>query len=141
MGNPAMFPLLYNCKASDIVLIEINPIAIESVPESAREIIDRINTISFNATMMREMRTIAFVTRLLDQHRLTGKTNLRRIYFHMIQAEKEMAKFGASSKLNIDRDFIDLLFELGRSTTETWLANNFRELGANTSIDLQKLFF
>jgi NTE family protein len=141
MGNPAMFPLIYNCKASDIILVEINPIVIEQLPDSARAIIDRMNTISFNATMMREMRAIALVTRLLDQHRLTGKTNLRRIYFHMIHAEKEMAKFGASSKLNIDSDFIELLFELGRSTTETWLANNFRELGTSTSIDLQKLFF
>ena len=69
MGNPAMFPLIYNCRASDILLIEINPIRIEELPTTARGIADRMNSISFNATMMREMRTIAFVTRLLDRHR------------------------------------------------------------------------
>ena len=52
MGNPAMFPLIYNCRASDIVIVEINPIVVEELPESARAIIDRMNSISFNATMM-----------------------------------------------------------------------------------------
>lgn len=141
MGNPAMFPLIYNCKACDIVLIEINPIVIEDLPDNARAILDRMNSISFNATMMREMRAIALVTRLLDQHRLTGRSNLRRIYFHMIQAEKEMARFGASSKFNLDGDFLDHLFRLGRRTAETWLSDNYKMLGAESSIDLQKLFF
>jgi NTE family protein len=141
MGNPAMFPLLYNCKASDIVLVEINPIAIAGVPESARAIIDRMNSISFNATMMREMRTIAFVTRLLDQHRLTGRSHLRRINFHMIEAEDEMARYGVSSKLSPDWTFLLTLFELGRARTEAWLDRHFAKIGVDSSIDLQKLFF
>jgi NTE family protein len=102
MGNPAMFPLLYKCQASDIMLVEINPIRIDDVPTTARAIADRMNGISFNATMMREMRTIAFVTRMLDQQQLLGRTRYRRINFHMIQAEREMAAFGVSSKLNAD---------------------------------------
>ncbi len=141
MGNPAMFPLIYNCKASDIILVEINPIVIEKIPDNARAIIDRMNTISFNATMMREMRAIALVTRLLEQHRLTGRSNLRSIYFHMIHAEKEMAQYGASSKMNLSSDFIELLFQLGRTTADSWLADNFSQVGVKTSIDMQKLFF
>jgi NTE family protein len=141
MGNPAMFPLIYNCKASDIILVEINPIVIDTVPDNARAIFDRINTISFNATMMREMRAIALVTRLLEQYRLTGRTNMRRIHFHMIQAEKEMGAYGASSKSNIDMDFLEILFELGRATGEQWLQTHYGTLGVNSSIDLNKLFF
>ena len=141
MGNPAMFPLIYNCKANDIVLIEINPIVVKDVPDTARAIIDRVNTISFNATMMREMRAIALVTRLLAQHRLAGRTNMRQIHFHMIQAEAEMAKFGASSKMNTDIDFLETLFRLGRATGEQWLADHYGRLGVESSIDLQKLFF
>ena len=141
MGNPAMFPLLYNCKASDIVLIEINPIAIDHVPESAREIIDRVNTISFNATMMREMRTIAFVTRLLDQHRLTGRSHLRRINFHMVEANAELARYGVSSKLSPDWPFLRALFALGRAKAEAWLEANYAQVGVDSTIDLQKLFF
>ncbi len=141
MGNPAMFPLLYNCKASDIVLIEINPIAIDHVPESAREIIDRVNTISFNATMMREMRTIAFVTRLLEQHKLTGRSHLRRINFHMVEANAELARYGVSSKLSPDWPFLQALFALGRAKAAAWLEDNYASVGVDSSIDLQKLFF
>jgi NTE family protein len=141
MGNPAMFPLIYNCRASDIIIVEINPIVVEDLPNSARSIIDRMNSISFNATMMREMRAITLVTRLLDQHRLTGRSNLRRIHFHMIQAEQEMAQLGVSSKFNLDRDFLELLFALGNRTADVWLEKHFGSLGVDTTIDLNKLFF
>jgi NTE family protein len=141
MGNPAMFPLLYQCKANDIMLVEINPIRIAEVPQTARGIVDRMNSISFNATMMREMRTIAFVTQMLDQHRLTGRSHLRRIFFHMVQAEKEMAMYGASSKFNVHADFIDVLFKLGYRVADTWLEQNYDKLGTESSIDLQHLFF
>ena len=141
MGNPAMFPLIYHCRASDIVIVEINPIVVEDLPDSARAIIDRMNSISFNATMMREMRAITLVTRLLEQHRLTGRSSLRRIHFHMIQAEKEMAHLGASSKFNLDRDFLHLLFDLGGRTADGWLTQHFGKLGVDSTIDLNKLFF
>jgi NTE family protein len=141
MGNPAMFPLLYGCQASEIVLIEINPIRIDDVPTTARAIMDRINDISFNATMMREMRTIAFVTQLLDQHRLIGKTRYRRINFHMIEAEQQMGRFGVSSKFNLDWGFLTELFNLGRKTADAWLARNYDRLGQESTVDMQKLFF
>jgi NTE family protein len=100
-----------------------------------------MNSISFNATMMREMRAITLVTRLLEQHRLTGRSNMRRIHFHMVQAEKEMAHLGASSKFNIDREFLELLFALGNRTADMWLEKHFGSLGVDTTIDLNKLFF
>jgi len=59
----------------------------------------------------------------------------------MMQAEKEMAGFGASSKFNIDRDFLDILFELGRKTADGWLERHYGALGVDSTIDLNKLFF
>jgi len=141
MGNPALFPLIYNCRASDIMLVEINPIRIEEVPTDSRAILDRVNDISFNATMMREMRAIAFVTRMLDQHKIAGGSNLRRIFFHMVQAEKAMARYGASSKFNTTPDFLDTLFKLGRQTAEEWLDDHFSAIGRDSSVDLHSLFF
>ncbi|MGQ0664406.1 MAG: patatin-like phospholipase family protein [Pseudomonadota bacterium] len=141
MGNPALFPLLYKCRASDIVLIEINPIRVDELPSSARAIIDRMNAISFNATMMREMRTIAFVTQMLEQHQIAGRSHLRQIHFHIIEAEKRMASFGVSSKFNVDWQFLSTLFELGRQTAEAWLERNFEAVGVKSSVDLQTLFF
>jgi NTE family protein len=141
MGNPAMFPLLYRCQASDIVLVEINPIRIDEVPTTARAIADRMNCISFNATMMREMRTIAFVTRMLEHQQLLGRTRYRRIHFHMVQAEREMAEFGVSSKLNAEWGFLTTLFHLGRKTGDEWLGRHFKTIGEDSSVDLQHLFF
>jgi NTE family protein len=141
MGNPAMFPLLYNTQSNDIVLVEINPIRVEDVPETARAILDRMNSISFNSTMMREMRNIAFVTQLLDQHQLTQRSHLRRINFHIVEAEQAMARYGANSKFNVDIDFLNELFELGRGTTDRWLLQNFDLIGVKSSVDLQELFF
>ena len=91
--------------------------------------------------MMREMRTIAFVTRLLDRHRLTSRSGLRRMFFHMVQAEEEMAAFGVSSKYNLDWDFLRTLRQLGRDKADHWLKVNFDTIGQDSSVDLEKLFF
>ncbi|MFO0996724.1 MAG: patatin-like phospholipase family protein [Alphaproteobacteria bacterium] len=141
MGNPAIFPLLYECEASDVVIVEVNPIRTERVPETAREILDRMNNISFNSTLMREMRAIAFVSELVDDHLLSGNNRLRKINFHMIEAERMMDSLGASSKFNASLSFLHSLRDLGRERAEEWLAHSFAKVGAESSIDLQHLFF
>ena len=73
MGNPAMFPLIYNCVSRDIVVIRINPLYRRELPRTAREINNRVNEISFNSSLMREMRAISFVTGLIDDGHITGK--------------------------------------------------------------------
>ena len=98
-------------------------------------------SISFNSTMMREMRNIAFVTQMLEQHQLTARSHLRRINFHIVEAEQAMARFGANSKFNVDMAFLDELFGLGHATADRWLAQNFDLIGVKSSVDLQELFF
>ena len=68
MGNPPIFPLIYHTDCPDVLIIQINPINIPNVPKTAQEIFDRINTLSFNSSLMREMRAIDFVTKLIDQN-------------------------------------------------------------------------
>ena len=67
MGNPAIFPLIYGCESKDIVIVHINPVEREDPPRTAAEILDRVNEISFNSSLMREMRAISFVTRSLTR--------------------------------------------------------------------------
>jgi NTE family protein len=143
MGNPAIFPLLYDCEASDVVLVEVNPIRTARVPTTAREILDRMNNISFNSTLMREMRAVAFVSELVGEHVLGTHNNhrLRPINFHMIEAEETMDRLGASSKFNPDAAFLRSLKTLGRETAENWLEEAFPKVGVESSIDLQNLFF
>jgi NTE family protein len=137
MGNPPIFPLIYHTDSSDVLLVQINPVNIDEVPRRAHDIMDRVNEVSFNSSLMRELRTIAFVTRLIDEGRLE-LDRYKRLNMHAIEAEDELAKLTVSSKLNADRHFLRWLFELGRDRAETWLAQHLHQVGRESSLDLQR---
>jgi NTE family protein len=139
MGNPPIYPLIYETDTPDVLIIRINPIRIPQVPTTAYDILDRVNTLSFNSSLMREMRAIDFVTRLIDEGALDGTRN-RRMLIHSIDAEPEMARLGVSSKFNADWRFLPELFELGRSRADTWLSTNFEALGQHSSINIADAF-
>jgi len=139
MGNPPIFPLIYNCAARDVVLVMINPIVIDEVPKTAQAIFDRINTLSFNSSLMREMRAINFVTKLVDSGFDDGG-RLKRMYMHCIDAEEEMRKLGTSSKLNAQWDFLMYLHQLGRSRGSAFLEAHYDKIGRESSTDLLARF-
>ena len=128
MGNPALFPLIYNCRSPDIVIVHVNPIQRVELPQTAPEILNCINEISFNSSLMREMRAIDFVTRLIDEKRVTDEL-LRRMLMHSISADEQMTKLSSASKLNADWNFLTLLRNAGRGAAETWIEVNFDKLG------------
>ena len=140
LGNPALYPLMHGCAAQDIVLVQVNPINIAAVPTTAREIADRVNEISFNATMMREMRSVHFVTKLIEERRLKDRDHLRMIRFHMIEAEQTMARLGASSKLNGEWDFLCELRDLGRERSAAWLEANIDAVGRTSTLKVDEVF-
>lgn len=136
MGNPAIFPIIYNCKSADVVVIHINPLERAEVPRSATDIQNRINEISFTSSLMREMRAISFVTRLIDEGALS-QAKARRILIHAIEADGVMSGLGVASKLNADWDFLCHLRQMGRKTAEEWLEANFDRLNVESSIDIR----
>ena len=138
-GNPPLFPL-HNCSDSpDIILVQINPLERPGLPDAAAEIIDRLNEISFNTSLMLEMRSIEFVQRLLDDARLDPK-RYKRIYMHLIEAEEEMRGFGAASKFNNAWDFLSLLRDIGRRAGQAWLQAHIGDVGKRSSVDIAKTF-
>jgi NTE family protein len=139
MGNPPIFPIIYNCVSADVLLIMVNPIHIEQVPNSAQAILDRINTLSFNSSLMREMRAINFVNRLVESGFDDGG-RLKRMLIHCIDAEDEMSRLGVSSKLNVSRDFLTWLFELGRERADVFLRDHFDTLGKSSSTSIEQRF-
>jgi NTE family protein len=139
MGNPPIFPLIYNCEARDVLLVMINPIVVDEVPTTAQAIFDRINTLSFNSSLMREMRAINFVTRLVDDGFDDGG-RLKRMFIHCIDAEEEMRKLGVSSKLNAQWDFLMWLHELGRGRAAAFLDAHYDKLGRESSTDVAERF-
>lgn len=135
MGNPAIFPLIYEGASSDVIIVHINPMVDDRLPTTAPEIFDRMNEISFNSSLMREMRAVAFVSRLIDQERLdTGR--YQRMLVHAISDDDEMRKHGAWSKLNPDWAFISHLFEAGRAAANRFLTDHVDKVGERSSVDI-----
>jgi len=139
MGNPPIFPIIYNCESADVILIMINPILTEDVPQSARAIMDRINTLSFNSSLMREMRAINFVNHLVDSGFDDGG-RLKKIRVHCIDAEDQMRNLGVSSKVNARPEFINWLFVLGRERGNAFLQEHFDKIGRESSTEIEDRF-
>ena len=133
MGNPAIFPVIYECEARDIIVIQVTPTERLELPTDSRAILNRTQEISFNSSLMREMRAISFVTKLIDDGRLTGG---KRILIHLIEAEDVISKLAASSKMNAEWRFLTYLFSVGRERADKWLTDNFDSIGSKSTIDL-----
>lgn len=139
MGNPPLYPLIYHCDSRDVLIVQINPINIPELPTTAQAILDRINTLSFNSSLMREMRAINFVTRLVDSG-YDDEGRLKRMLIHTVDAEDVMARMGVSSKLNADWEFLTWLKDLGRQRAEDFLSANWDRLGKESTTDIEKKF-
>ncbi len=139
MGNPALFPLFDVGDTRDIVIVQINPIERESAPRNAPDIIARINEITFNASLLRELRAVEFVTRLIDEERLPSE-RYRKMLIHAIGGGEPLAELGDGANLNTDWNFLEGLFEKGRETCAAWLAAQYDNLGARSALDLRALF-
>ncbi|MEQ8825522.1 MAG: patatin-like phospholipase family protein [Filomicrobium sp.] len=139
MGNPPLWPLFENAPSSDVIIVQINPFSREETPKSAQDISDRLNEITFNASLVRELRAVDFVARLIASGRLDG-TGYRNIRIHVVEDEEFLSTLGASSKLNASASFFELLFEKGRAAADGWLNENLADIGKRSTIDLAGLF-
>ena len=140
MGNPAIFPLIYECRTADTIVVHINPLQRHCLPRTAPEILNRINEISFNSSLMREMRAISFVTKLIDEKRIVDDS-LKRVLIHAISSDEIMVELGHASKLNADWAFLSYLHGIGRERADAWLAANFERLGVESSVDIRATYF
>ncbi len=139
MGNPVLFPFFYASQSQDILIVQINPIEREGVPRGAREILDRVNEISFNASLLRELRAVDFVGRMLAEERLDPE-RYRDLHVHIVGLHEQDISFGAASKLNAEPAFLQHLFEIGRSAAAEWLDENYDAIGRQSTVDIRKMF-
>jgi NTE family protein len=139
MGNPALFPLAYGSDSHDLIIVQINPLYRPEIPRTAREIIDRVNEISFNGALMNEMRAIHFVNRLIAGGKLDPQ-DYKHTRVHMIACDRELAGLHASSRLNAERDFLIYLRDTGRGAADAWLQETAGKIGVEASIDVVKTF-
>ncbi len=134
MGNPAIYPLIYHCDCPDVLIVNINPLVREGTPRTAQAILNRINEISFNSSLMREMRVIEFVTRLIDDGAV-AEGKMKRMLVHAVSDNSMMRELSVASKMNADWEFLTHLRDVGRVRAEEWLAAHFDSVGQRTTVD------
>ena len=134
-GNPALYPLIYRTECSDMLLVQINPIAHEDLPDTAADIMDRTNEIMFNAGLLGELRAIEFVRRLLAEGRLdAGK--YKSVLMHRIDGGAALSRFGAASKSRVDMSFLQKLFALGRKQGQQWVHDHRHDVGVRETLQI-----
>jgi len=139
MGNPPLFPLIYNCDSADVLIVHLNPLQRDEVPYTADEIMNRINEVSFNSSLMREMRAVHFVTKLIREGRIKDMP-LKHMLIHSLANDELMTGLNAVSKYNADREFMDFLHDEGRKAADAWLERNFSRLGVESTVDIEQYF-
>lgn len=142
-ANPAMFPLLTRCRARDIMVVMLHPLVHRIDSKSARAIWNRVTELSFSATFLREMQTIAYLKRRAEHSWLALgwlDRRLHRANFHLIEAEELMTRLSSSSKLNVHHAFLHFLHDQGRQQATLWLERHYGSIGARSSVDLTALF-
>lgn len=140
MGNPALYPLIYDTESRDILIVHINPIVRDAVPRTATDIMNRVNEISFNSSLIRELRAISFVTKLIDEDwiRPEYKDRLRRVNIHAVRSDAHMSSYSVTSKFDTDWPFLLKLRDAGRTAASAWLETASDAVGKQSSVDLTR---
>jgi len=136
-GNPTITPLVRESDAHDTILVQINPRERAETPRSAGDILNRLNEISFNSPLMKELRMIALLRQVADPGTGEGR-RWAEMRTHRIMTDV-LAQFGASSKLNAEWDFVAMLRAEGRRAASEFLETYSDDLGKRSTADLNVL--
>ena len=138
-GNPALYPLIYRTELNDVLLVRLNPLEREGTPTRSVDIMDRLSEITFNASLIGEMRAIAFVGRLLRENKL-DPGRYKQLHMHMVSDDEGMNGFGPSTKFNTEWVFLQELHDLGHAAADRWLAAHRGDVGVRSSLHIEETF-
>jgi NTE family protein len=141
-GNPSLMPLIAETQADDLLLVQINPSVRERKPVTSADISDRIDEITFNASLLRELRTLAWMRRLMEEESRNGGCHqlspaferVRHLRLHRLDATADLAPLGAQSKLRTHSPFLEQLFDTGRQAADCWLSTHANALGHRSTL-------
>src|ERR1700738_1558403 len=136
-GNPTLTPLVRDTDAQHTIVWQINPRERPAPPRTANEILNRLNEISFNSPLMKELRMIALLRQVADPGHGEG-ARWAGMRMHRIMSDT-LAYFGASSKLNAEWEFVSLLKEEGRKSAATFLTAHGEDIGKHSTTDIDAL--
>ncbi len=139
MGNPTLLPLMQHCASRDIVIVQINPIQRPELPTTAADILNRLNEITFNASLIKEVRLIDTLQRLQGDQGIDIGCYAGTL-LHRIGGDGALADLSVSSKLNAEWPFLCHLRDQGRQATGEWLDAHFDALGARSTLDVESVY-
>lgn len=140
MGNPSLWPLFYHTEANDIVIVHINPLRRSKLPKDPATIENRLNEITFNASMLKELRAIAFVQKLIGDNWLKAehRHKLKNVLIHAVRDDNFMDDLTLASKFDCSWPFLQKLRKAGQRTAKSWLKANFAKLGKTSSVNIHR---
>lgn len=139
MGNPSIWPLIYKTGCHDVLLVQINPLKRTGTPKHALDIINRVNEISFNSSLIAEMRAINFVRKLIETGKLSSK-EYANMHMHRVMPPPDLREMTAASKMNASWDFFQGLHAIGYKQMDGWLKQNKHYIGKQSSLDIEQQF-
>jgi NTE family protein len=143
-ANPAVFPLFYECKSPDILLVLLSPLKHKETPHTVQDIRDRVLEFAFTATFLREMRMFAHFRDYVGKLRFPIGRFERRIagtHFHVIDAQELMSDLTAETRLAVNLKFFHTLKDLGRAQAGAWLERHLGSVGKRSSVEISELFY
>jgi NTE family protein len=135
--NPPLTPLIGQCACADVMLVQINPLRQDSTPQKPAQILDRVNELTFNASLLTQMRSIDFINTLLAEGALQ-RERAKQVLLHRIDGGEAMKEYPASTKSSTDAALIRNLFEIGQQRTRRWLAQHFEAIGQHATVDIRR---
>lgn len=142
MGNPVLYPLIYDTESPDIVIVHINPIERADIPMTSEEISNRVHEISFNTALIKELRAVYFVHNLMEKGWIKDeyRDQMKNVLIHSIRSDKALEDQSIASKVSADWGFLKMLRDRGRACAQEWLTENFAHLNERSSVDFAKEF-
>ncbi|MEJ5991967.1 patatin-like phospholipase family protein [Ramlibacter sp. PS3R-8] len=135
--NPALSPLVSECRTADLMLVQINPLARQQTPKKPAEIVDRVNELTFNASLLTQMRMIDFVNRLVEEGSVSH-ARCKSVRVHRVDGGAALESFPTSSRASADGAMITRLFEAGRVSGRGWMQQHFEAVGRHSTVDIRR---
>lgn len=139
IGNPAIYPLIYDCDSPNIAVIQIRRVRDHVIPKTMGAIQNRLGEITQNSCLTREMRAIDFITRLIDDG-VIPKDKMKRLHMHLLRDDDFFSTIDRATGFSADPDFLAYLFDAGRRCGVKWLKENKQYLGVKSTANLESDF-
>ncbi|HEY3049444.1 MAG TPA: patatin-like phospholipase family protein, partial [Polaromonas sp.] len=137
-SNPALLPLINQCESCDIIVVQINPLRRPETPQTPHDIMDRVNELTFNASLLSQMRAIDFINRLLADGHLQEGAKYKSLLLHRIDGGEALEDLPSSSRMSADTAMIEKLFEMGQGAAKRWLRRHFEALGQQGTVNIRR---